>query len=84
MPLKAVMKMINLFLALAAFLAVGAKTLTDGEELLWVSGRACVTFVACWLILGFLTSMLMVVLESGSPGRSKKEQPRTAGRSEKG
>lgn len=63
MPLRAVLKMISLFLALAAFLAVGGNALYTGEELIWAVGKAMVTFIICWMIIGWLAGLLSMSVE---------------------
>lgn len=63
MPLRAVLKTISLFLSLAAFLAVGINSLTIGEELLWAVGKAFVTFIICWLVIGWLAGLLSMSVE---------------------
>ena len=63
MPLRAVLKIVNLFLALGASLTAGAMSLSNGEEPVWVVGKAFACFVACWIILGYLAAMLSAVIE---------------------
>lgn len=63
MPLKAVLKVVNLFLALAAFLTVAAILLVGGEEPVWAVGKAIVCFIACWTVVGYLASMLSLAVE---------------------
>jgi len=58
MSVKAVLKMINVFLGLGAFLAVGAMSLAAGEELIWAVGKAIAVFMACWVILGWFAGLL--------------------------
>lgn len=61
--LAAVWKTIGLFMALAAFLAVGAGALLAGEELVWTVGKAVAAFALCWIAMGFLGNVLQMVLE---------------------
>jgi len=63
MPLRAVLKTISLFLSLAAFLAVGIDSLSAGEELLWAVGKAFVTFIICWVVIGWLAGLLSMSVE---------------------
>ena len=63
MSLRAVLKVINLFLALGAFLASGAMSLTNGEDVVWAVGKAFACFVACWIILGHVAVMLSLAIE---------------------
>jgi hypothetical protein len=63
MPLRAVLKMISLFLCLAAFLAVGGNALYTGEELIWAVGKAMITFIICWLVIGWLAGLLSMSVE---------------------
>jgi hypothetical protein len=63
MPLRAVLKTISLFLSLGAFLAVGINSLSIGEELLWVVGKAFVTFIVCWLVINWLAGLLSMSVE---------------------
>ena len=63
MQLKATLKIVNLFLALAAFLTVGFMSLFGGEDLIWVVGKAVGCFVACWIVLGFLAAFLSLAVE---------------------
>lgn len=63
MPLRAVLKMISLFLALGAFLAVGVNALMNGEELIWAVGKAMVTFIGCWVVIGWLAGLLSMSVE---------------------
>lgn len=72
MPVKAVMKMLNTFLCLAAFLAVGAISLSAGEELIWAVGKALVSFTACWIVLGWLAGLLLASIETAEPAPDKK------------
>lgn len=61
--LKAVWKMVSLFLALAGFLTVGVVSLLANEELIWVVGKAFVAFLGCWIVLKNLGAMLFYLLE---------------------
>lgn len=63
MPLRAVLKMISLFLALAVFLAVGINSLMMGEELIWAVGKAMVTFMICWIVIGWLAGLISMSVE---------------------
>ena len=63
MPLRGVLKTISLFLSLAAFLVVGVNSLMSGEELLWVVGKAFVTFIVCWVVIGWLAGLLSMSVE---------------------
>lgn len=63
MSLKAVLKVVNFFLALAAFLTVGAVLLVCGEEPVWAVGKAIVCFLACWIVVGYLAYMLSLAVE---------------------
>lgn len=81
MPLRAVLKMISLFLALAAFLAVGVNALYSGEELIWAVGKAMVTFIICWLVIGWLAGLLSMSVEGiqYSPEPKAKAAPKKKG-----
>ena len=63
MQLKATLKVVNLFLALAAFLTVSVLALSNGEDLLWVVGKAVGCFAACWIVLGYLVTILCLAVE---------------------
>lgn len=63
MQLKATLKVINLFLALAAFIAVGIIALFNGEELIWIVGKAVGCFAACWIVLGYLATFVCLAVE---------------------
>lgn len=63
MPLRAVMKMMSLFLALGVFLVVGIQALMSGEELIWAVGKALVSFIVCWVVIGFLAGLLSMSVE---------------------
>lgn len=63
MPLRAVLKMIGLFLSLAAFLAVGVNSLMMGEELIWTVGKAIVVFMICWIVIGWLAGLISMSVE---------------------
>ena len=63
MPLRAALKIINLFLALGASLTAGAVSLSSGDEPVWAIGKAFACFLACWIVLGYLAAMLSAVIE---------------------
>lgn len=64
MQLRAVLKLINLFLGLAAFLIVGGLSLSDGEEPLWIAAKCVGCFFVCWLVLGYLANVLSLAVET--------------------
>lgn len=56
-------------MSLVAFLVVGALCLRAGEELLWVVGKAIISFAVCWIVssnLGKLLSSLVSKQDAGS------------------
>lgn len=76
MPLRAVLKMISLFLSLAAFLAVAVNSLMVGEELIWTVGKAMTTFMICWIVIGWLAGLISMSVEGlryESDAESKSE-----------
>ena len=72
-------KLISLFLALGAFLAVGVICLMAGEDLVWAVGKAVASFFGCWFVFGFLGNVLLSVLE-----RQEVATPTGASLDEKG
>ena len=87
MPLRAVLKMISLFLALAVFLAVAVNSLIAGEELIWTVGKAMVTFLICWIVIGWLAGLISMSVEgvqyepetkSGADSGKKKGKKRAS------
>ena len=75
MPLKPVLLIINVFLALAAFLAVGAVALTRQEEMFWAVGKAVVCFVVCWFVLGWLANLLSFAVDGERPEVLAEHEP---------
>ncbi len=71
MPISAALKLINLLLALTAFLIVGATSVSSGEDLLWSVVRAIGAFVICWIALSFLSNLLLSVMDMAH----KDEEP---------
>ena len=61
MPLNAVLKVVNVFLALTAFLVAGITSLAAGEELYWAVGKAVVSFFVCWIVMGWLVAIFLAV-----------------------
>jgi hypothetical protein len=61
----------SLFLALAAFLAVGVNGLMSGEDLIWAIGKAIGAFFACWIALGVIGNLLNTVLGIQAPQDGK-------------
>jgi hypothetical protein len=81
MLLKAALKIINLFLALAAFLVVGCNSLYNGEELIWAVLKAVVTFAVCWLLINWfagLPSLSVQGPESEDPGEDTAKETASA------
>lgn len=72
--IKAALKMISLFLALAAFFVVGAHSLCCGEELIWVVGKAVVTFLVCWMLIGWLAGLISFSAEDQQDGSGEYEK----------
>ena len=60
---KPVWKLLSIFLALAVFIGTGAVLLCNGEELIWVVGKAVGSFAVCWIILVQLGNVLTFVVE---------------------
>ncbi|NLN77805.1 MAG: hypothetical protein GX141_02670 [Armatimonadetes bacterium] len=76
MPIRAALKIISLFLALAAFLVVGIHSLYFGEELVWAVGKALITFIICWLLIGWFAGLLsgsVEAIESTHDGSSVRQ-----------
>lgn len=67
MPLRPVLKTVNVLLALAAFLVVGVLSVLRGEEAIWVVGKAAGSFVICWVVLGWLAGLLSYGIEGDEP-----------------
>ncbi len=59
----AVWKTISLLLALFAFIVVGVLAVLAGEDLLWATGKAIGSFIACWIVIGCLGNILRAVME---------------------
>jgi hypothetical protein len=59
----AVWKTISLLLALSAFIIVGVMSVLSDEDLLWATGKAIGSFVACWVVIGFLGNILRAVMD---------------------
>lgn len=68
-PVQPAWKIISLLLGLGVFLGVGAVSLSSGDELLWSVVQAMGAFIACWIVLSYLGSLLNMITErpSGDP-----------------
>lgn len=46
-------------LGLAAFLVVAVISFVNGEELIWVVGKALACFFICWFVMGYLGNVML-------------------------
>ncbi len=46
-------------LGLAAFLVVAVISFSNGEELIWVVGKALACFFICWFVMGYLGNVMI-------------------------
>lgn len=60
--LRPVWTIIGLFMSLVAFLVAGGLALHMGEELIWVVGKAIISFIICWIVSSNLGKLLSVLV----------------------
>jgi hypothetical protein len=59
-------RIISLVMGLIAFLGVGGVSLTNGENLMWSAIKSVGSFVACWIVMGYLGHILEGILAKQS------------------